>query len=83
MAFDQQELWEQANERPTWHERLESEEAVQSRVHKLETWKLLLVAALNFPESSYFYVNVLRAVALSSSVSTSLLELAVRLRPIW
>ncbi|KAL6585941.1 hypothetical protein OROMI_002585 [Orobanche minor] len=81
MAFDQQELWEQANERPTWHERLESEEAVQSRVHKLvqlETWKLLLVAALNFPESSYFYVNALRAVALSA-----LLELAVRLRPIW
>ncbi|KAL6585943.1 hypothetical protein OROMI_002587 [Orobanche minor] len=53
------------------------------RLVQLETWKLLLVAALNFRESSYFYVNALRAVALSSSVSTSLLELAVRLRPIW
>lgn len=30
------------------------------------------------PESSYFYVNALRAVALSSAVSTSLLELAVK-----
>lgn len=30
------------------------------------------------PESSYFYSNALRAVALSSAVSTSLLELAVK-----
>lgn len=30
------------------------------------------------PESSYFYANALRAVALSSAVSTSLLELAVK-----
>lgn len=34
MAFDQQELWERANERLTWHERLEGEEAVQNRVHE-------------------------------------------------
>ena len=30
------------------------------------------------PESSYFYANALRAVALSSAVSRSLLELAVK-----
>lgn len=30
------------------------------------------------PESSYFYVNALRAVALSSAVSRSLHELAVK-----
>lgn len=30
------------------------------------------------PESAYFYVNALRAVALSSAVSASLLELAVK-----
>lgn len=30
------------------------------------------------PESSYFYVNALRAVALSSAVSRSLNELAVK-----
>lgn len=30
------------------------------------------------PESSYFYSNALRAVALSSAVSSSLLELAVK-----
>ncbi|KAL6585967.1 hypothetical protein OROMI_002611 [Orobanche minor] len=30
------------------------------------------------PESSYFYVNALRAVALASAVSSSLLELAVK-----
>ena len=30
------------------------------------------------PESSYFYANALRAVALSSAVSKSLLELAVK-----
>lgn len=32
------------------------------------------------PESSYFYANALRAVALSSAVSRSLLELAVKVR---
>lgn len=30
------------------------------------------------PESTYFYANALRAVALSSAVSRSLLELAVK-----
>lgn len=30
------------------------------------------------PESSYFYANALQAVALSSAVSNSLLELAVK-----
>lgn len=30
------------------------------------------------PESSYFYPNALRAIALSSAVSRSLLELAVK-----
>lgn len=30
------------------------------------------------PESSYFYANALRAVALSSAVSKSLLELSVK-----
>lgn len=34
MAFEQQELWEQANERITWHEKLEGEEAIQNRVHE-------------------------------------------------
>lgn len=32
------------------------------------------------PESPYFYPNALRAVALSSAVSRSLLELAVKVR---
>ena len=34
------------------------------------------------PESSYFYANALRAVALSSAVSRSLLELAVKVSAI-
>lgn len=42
-----------------------------------------LEAAVNLllstpPESSYFYVNALRAVALSSAISRSLHELAVK-----
>lgn len=82
MAFDQQELWERANERITWHEKLEGEEAVQNRVHELVSVGNLEAAVSlllsSSPESSYFYVNALRAVALSSAVSTSLLELAVK-----
>ncbi|XP_047942108.1 WD repeat-containing protein 11 [Salvia hispanica] len=82
MAFDQQELWERANERLTWHERLEGEEAIQNRVHELVSVGNLEAAVSvllsTSPESSYFYVNALRAVALSSAVSTSLLELAVK-----
>ncbi|XP_041999067.1 WD repeat-containing protein 11-like isoform X2 [Salvia splendens] len=82
MAFDQQELWERANERLTWHERLEGEEAIQNRVHELVSVGNLEAAVSvllsTSPESSYFYVNALRAVALSSAVSMSLLELAVK-----
>ncbi|PKI79594.1 hypothetical protein CRG98_000069 [Punica granatum] len=82
MAFEQHELWENANERVPWHEKLEGEEAIQNRVHELisvgnleAAVSLLLTTP---PESSYFYVNALRAVALSSAVSQSLHELAVK-----
>ncbi|EPS68588.1 hypothetical protein M569_06178, partial [Genlisea aurea] len=82
MAFDQDELWESANERLPWHEKLENEEAIQNRVHELVSIgnlegavSLLLSTS---PESSYFYANALRAVALSSAVSSSLHELAVK-----
>lgn len=34
MAFQQEELWESANERIPWHEKLEGEEAIQNRVHE-------------------------------------------------
>lgn len=34
MAFDQGELWESANERINWHEKLEGEEDIQNRVHE-------------------------------------------------
>ncbi|GKB18401.1 hypothetical protein Tco_0852324 [Tanacetum coccineum] len=34
MAFEQEELWESANERIPWHERLDDEEAIQNRVHE-------------------------------------------------
>nr|GLL20426.1 WD repeat-containing protein 11-like [Ipomoea trifida] len=82
MAFKQDELWKRANERIPWHEKLEGEEAIQNRVHELisvgnlEGAVSLLLSTP--PESSYFYANALRAVALSSAVSTSLLELAVK-----
>ncbi|XP_023530451.1 WD repeat-containing protein 11-like [Cucurbita pepo subsp. pepo] len=82
MAFKQEELWESANERIPWHEKLDGEEVNQNRVHELvsvgnleATVSLLLSTP---PESSYFYANALRAVALSSAVSKSLLELAVK-----
>ncbi|GMI95155.1 hypothetical protein like AT3G33530 [Hibiscus trionum] len=82
MAFEQEDLWERANERIPWHEKLEGEEAIQNRVHELVTIgnlegavSLLLSTS---PESPYFYPNALRAVALSSAVSRSLLELAVK-----
>ncbi|PON63191.1 Guanine nucleotide-binding protein, beta subunit [Parasponia andersonii] len=82
MAFEQEELWANANERIPWHERLEGEEAVQNRVHELVSVGNLeaavsLLLSTN-PESKYFYVNALRAVAFSSAVSSSLLELAVK-----
>ncbi|KAE8687454.1 WD repeat-containing protein 11-like isoform X2 [Hibiscus syriacus] len=82
MAFEQEDIWERANERIPWHEKLEGEEAIQNRVHELVTTgnlegavSLLLSTS---PESPYFYSNALRAVALSSAVSRSLLELAVK-----
>lgn len=34
MAFEQEELWENASERITWHERLEGEQAIQNIVHE-------------------------------------------------
>lgn len=34
MAFEQEELWANANERIPWHEKLEGEEDVQNRVHE-------------------------------------------------
>ncbi|GAV82489.1 hypothetical protein CFOL_v3_25940 [Cephalotus follicularis] len=82
MAFSQGELWESASERIPWHEKLEGEEAVQNHVHELVSVGNLeaavsLLLSTN-PESPYFYANALRAVALSSAVSKSLLELAVK-----
>ncbi|KAG2331850.1 hypothetical protein Bca52824_003030 [Brassica carinata] len=82
MAFERNELWLCANERIPWHENLAGEEAIQNRVHELVSVgnlegavSLLLSTS---PDSSYFYPNALRAVALSSSVSKSLVELAVK-----
>ncbi|XP_021741757.1 WD repeat-containing protein 11-like [Chenopodium quinoa] len=82
MAFEQEELWETANERILWHEKLNGEDAIQNRVHdlvsvgNLEAAVSLLLSTS--PESHYFYANALRAVALASAVSKSLLELAVK-----
>ncbi|KAH0651688.1 hypothetical protein KY284_031600 [Solanum tuberosum] len=82
MAFEQEELWGRANEQIPWHEKLEGEEAIQNRVHELVSIGNLEAAVSLLlstpPESSYFSANALRAVALSSAVSTSLLELAVK-----
>nr|GFA66449.1 hypothetical protein [Tanacetum cinerariifolium] len=82
MAFEQEVLWESANERIPWHERLDDEEAIQNRVHELVSIGNLEAAVSLMlstpPESPYFYPNALRAVALSSAVSRSLNELAVK-----
>ncbi|XP_043724935.1 WD repeat-containing protein 11-like isoform X2 [Telopea speciosissima] len=82
MAFEQEELWESANERIPWHEKLEGEEAIQNHVHELVSVGNLEAAVSLLlstpPDDSYFYVNALRAVALSSAVSRSLHELAVK-----
>ncbi|KAI4335695.1 hypothetical protein L6164_014318 [Bauhinia variegata] len=82
MAFEQVELWQSASERISWHENLEGEEAIQNRVHELVSIGNLEAAVSLLlstpPESSYFYMNALRAVALSSAVSMSLHELAVK-----
>lgn len=34
MAFEQHDLWKNANERIPWHEKLEGEDAIQNRVHE-------------------------------------------------
>ncbi|KAL8129594.1 hypothetical protein V2J09_018749 [Rumex salicifolius] len=82
MAFEQEELWETANERILWHEKLEGDDAIQNRIHDLVTVGNLEAAVSLLlstpPESSYFFVNALRAVALASAVSASLHELAVK-----
>ncbi|KAG2407955.1 uncharacterized protein HKW66_Vig0027770 [Vigna angularis] len=82
MAFDREELWKTASDRISWHEKLEGEEAIQKRIHELvSVGNLEAAVSLSLstpPESSYFYVNALRAVALSSAVSRSLHELAVK-----
>lgn len=82
MAFEQEELWGCANERIPWHKKLEGEEAIQNRVHELVSVGNLEAAVTLLlstpPEGSYFYANALRAVALSSAVSRSLLELTVK-----
>ncbi|KAG6589836.1 WD repeat-containing protein 11, partial [Cucurbita argyrosperma subsp. sororia] len=82
MAFKEDDLWESASERITWHEKLDGEEDIQNRVHELVSVGNLEAAVSillsTSPESSYFYANALRAVALSSAVSRSLLELAVK-----
>lgn len=82
MAFEQEELWESANARIPWHEKLEDEESIQNRVHELVSIGNLEGAVSLMlstpPESPYFYPNALRAVALSSAVSRSLNELAVK-----
>ncbi|KAL3535883.1 hypothetical protein ACH5RR_004344 [Cinchona calisaya] len=82
MGFEQQELWGSASERIPWHEKLEGEEAIQNQVHELVSVGNLEAAVSlllsTSPESSYFYPNALRAIAFSSAVSRSLLELALK-----
>nr|CAB3448800.1 unnamed protein product [Digitaria exilis] len=84
MAFKQEQLWFNANERIPWHDKLDGEEALQKRIHELvslgnlETAVSLLLSTP--PEGSNFYPNALRAVVLSSAVSQSLHELAVKLQ---
>ncbi|KAG0455304.1 hypothetical protein HPP92_024596 [Vanilla planifolia] len=82
MAFRQEELWANANERIPWHEKFVGEDAIQKQIHELisvgdlEGAVALLLSTP--PEGSNFYSNALRAVALSSAVSRSLHELAVK-----
>ncbi|CAL5060395.1 unnamed protein product [Urochloa decumbens] len=82
MAFKQDQLWFNANERIPWHGKLDGEEAVQKRVHELVSLGNLEAAVSLLlstpPEGSNFYPNALRAVVLSSAVSQSLHELAVK-----
>ncbi|KAJ3671195.1 hypothetical protein LUZ60_008621 [Juncus effusus] len=82
MVFKKEELWSNANERISWHDKLDGEEAIQKRVHELvsvgnlEGAVSLLLSTP--PEGTNFYPNALRAVVLSSAVSRSLHELAVK-----
>uniref|UniRef100_A0A0D9VBZ7 Uncharacterized protein n=1 Tax=Leersia perrieri TaxID=77586 RepID=A0A0D9VBZ7_9ORYZ len=82
MAFTQEQLWFNANERIPWHDKLDGEEALQKRVHELVSLGNLEAAVSLLlstpPEGSNFYPNALRAVVLSSAVSRSLHELAVK-----
>ncbi|CAA6672652.1 unnamed protein product [Spirodela intermedia] len=82
MAFERDELWSSAKERIPWHDRLDGEDAIQNRVHELVSIGNLEAAVTLLlstpPEGTYFYPNALRAVALSSAVSRSLHELAVK-----
>ncbi|ERN03720.1 WD repeat-containing protein 11 [Amborella trichopoda] len=82
MAFEQEELHSESIERIRWHEKLDGEDAIQKRVHELVSVGNLEAAVTLLlstpPEGSHFYVNALRAVALSSAVSRSLHELAVK-----
>ncbi|KAH7442491.1 hypothetical protein KP509_03G091500 [Ceratopteris richardii] len=71
-----------ARERILWHEKLQEPEAIQKRVHELvsvgdfEAAVTLLLSSS--PNSSSFYVDALRAIALASTVSPALHELAVK-----
>ncbi|KAL5208008.1 hypothetical protein ABZP36_032443 [Zizania latifolia] len=82
MAFKQEQLWFNANERIPWHDKLDGEEALQKRVHELVSLGNLEAAVSLLlstpPEGSNFYPNALRAAVLSSAVSRSLHELAVK-----
>ncbi|KAK3155963.1 hypothetical protein QOZ80_2AG0101060 [Eleusine coracana subsp. coracana] len=82
MSFKQEQLWFNANERIPWHDKLDGEEALQKRVHELVSLGNLEAAVSLLlstpPEGSNFYPNALRAVVLSSAVSQSLHELAVK-----
>uniref|UniRef100_A0A0A9DQQ7 WDR11 TPR domain-containing protein n=1 Tax=Arundo donax TaxID=35708 RepID=A0A0A9DQQ7_ARUDO len=82
MAFKQEQLWFNANERIPWHDKLNGEEALQKRIHELVSLGNLEAAVSLLlstpPEGSNFYPNALRAVVLSSAVSQSLHELAVK-----
>ncbi|XP_006646857.2 WD repeat-containing protein 11-like [Oryza brachyantha] len=82
MAFKQEQLWFNANERIPWHDKLDGEEALQKCVHELVSLGNLEAAVSLLlstpPEGSNFYPNALRAVVLSSAVSRSLHELAVK-----
>lgn len=82
MPSDQVSLRANALERISWHEKLRGEEALQKRVHELvavgELEDAVTLLLSTPPDSPYFYVDALRAVALSSAVSSALHELAVK-----